>query len=527
MAYPEPARCRQLTFEGKLQMPRLSLASVFSRAGMVAAAMILVGLLLAGRLVQLHLTNGSEFERLATRQRIFREVVPARPGEIVDRHGHVFATSVGVRSVYVVPRELRDGWSVARQLAGAARPRRRQIVRAYRRRAPDAASSCWIKRRISDEEAERVRALKLSSGTMGFPRGFLRDYPQGTIAAQSHRSARHRRPPVRGIEQSLDGLLRGRDGSRLNWCRMPAGQHVFEKIRDDSATPPHHGQTVVLSTLDAVIQGLCRTRPSTTSSKKAGTPGNVGQPPSILDPQTGDILAMASRPKFDPKPIPEQASADAHWKNRPIADIYERVRLSNRSSLPGAWAQGCLRSDDVFPIAKTANTTWPAASCTITTNMDASPIVDILVKSSNIGMAKIGEADGKRTALSRRRPCSGSGVAPESNCREGSPIGYAKLNKWNAYSTGSVPMGQEIAATPLQIIAACMARLANGGTLKTPRLVVREQADENSAGSGIVSPLRHPSGRWPTGFAARPWPPSSAARTGKKAAISGYEILQT
>src|SRR5438309_2292617 len=85
----------------------------------VATGILLIWALLVCRLIQLHLTSGSEFERLARRQRIFREIVPARPGEVVDRHGHVFATSVCVRSVYVVPRQIREGWETARQLGEA------------------------------------------------------------------------------------------------------------------------------------------------------------------------------------------------------------------------------------------------------------------------------------------------------------------------------------------------------------------------------------------------------------------------
>src|SRR5258708_25858698 len=90
--------------------------SGMARERVVAAAVLLFCLALCGRLIQLHLTSGTEFERLAARQSIVREVVAARPGEIVDRHGHVFATSICVRSVYVVPRRIRTGWATARSL---------------------------------------------------------------------------------------------------------------------------------------------------------------------------------------------------------------------------------------------------------------------------------------------------------------------------------------------------------------------------------------------------------------------------
>src|SRR5262245_49757777 len=155
---------------------------MLSRDRLIAALLSLVCLLLAGRLIQLHLTSGGDFERLATRQRIFREVVPARPGEIVDRHGHVFATSVCVRSLYVVPREIRDGWNVARKLVGALALDPDCLFEHIA--AHSERQFLWIKRRVTDAEAERIRTLKLPSGTWGFRDEFLRHYPQGTIAAQ-------------------------------------------------------------------------------------------------------------------------------------------------------------------------------------------------------------------------------------------------------------------------------------------------------------------------------------------------------
>src|SRR5579863_1439147 len=154
----------------------------FSRERLVASGLLLVWLVLVGRLAQLHMTSGDEFERLATRQRIFHEVVPARPGEIVDRHGHVFATSVCVRSVYVVPRQIRDGWNVARQLATALELDADRLFE-HIAEHPE-RQFLWVKRRITDDEAERVRGLKLAAGAWGFRDEFRRHYPQGTIAAQ-------------------------------------------------------------------------------------------------------------------------------------------------------------------------------------------------------------------------------------------------------------------------------------------------------------------------------------------------------
>src|SRR5579872_5318216 len=154
----------------------------FSRERLVASGLLLLWLVLVGRLAQLHMTSGDEFERLARQQRIFREVVPARPGEIVDRHGHVFATSVCVRSVYVVPKQIRDAWHVAQQLGEALGISPDQLFE--RIASHPERRFLWVKRRISDAEADRIRQLKLPAGVCGFRDEFRRHYPQGATAAQ-------------------------------------------------------------------------------------------------------------------------------------------------------------------------------------------------------------------------------------------------------------------------------------------------------------------------------------------------------
>jgi cell division protein FtsI/penicillin-binding protein 2 len=489
-------------------MQKLCSASLLSREGAVAMAMLAVSLLLTGRLVQLHLTSGSDFERLATRQRIFREVVPARPGEIVDRHGHVFATSVCVRSVYAVPREIRDGWNFARQLGGALEldaDRLFEHIAAHPER-----QFLWVKRRISEEEAERVRVLKLPPGTWGFREEFMRHYPQGTIAAQVIGLRDIDGHGQGGIEQSLDRILRGRDGSRD--LVQDARGRILE-VRDDSATPPRHGQTVVL-TLDAVIQVYAeRALDSVAETWKPKTACAI-----VLDPQTGDILAMASRPGFDPN-HPDQAETEA-WKNRPIADMYEPGSTFKPFVVAWGLAQGCLRSTDVFDCE---NGEYHMGRRVLHDHHKYGhlSIVDILVKSSNIGMAKIGERMGN-ARLYQAAAVFGFGGRSGIELPGELPGRLRPLNKWNSYSTGSVPMGQEIAVTPLQVIAAYGA-LANGGTLKTPRLVVREQADDDSVGSGIVS---HVIDRQVADWVRREALAAVVSRgTGKKAAISGYEIF--
>lgn len=150
-------------------------------------------------------------------------------------------------------------------------------------------------------------------------------------------------------------------------------------------------------------------------------------------------------------------------------------------------------------------------------------VTDILVKSSNIGMAKIGERMGN-PRLYQSAVAFGFG-GPTGIDLPGELSGRVRpLKQWNSYSTGSVPMGQEIAATPLQIIAAYGA-LANGGTLMTPRLVIRDARDRESVGAGATV-VSHVVDQQVADWVRREALAAVVQRgTGRKAAIAGYEVF--
>lgn len=482
-------------------------SSAFPRDRLVAAALAVAWLLLAGRLVQLHWTSGGDFERLAARQRIVREIAPARPGEIVDRHGYVLASSVAERSVYVVPQRIREAWLMARKLAAALDLDPDALFE--RIAAHPQRQFLWVKRRVSDAEAERVRALKLPADCWGFRDEFRRHYPQGPVAAQVIGIRDIDGRGQGGIEQTFDSVLRGRDGSRE--LVQDARGKVIE-VREESATPPRHGQTVVL-TIDTVIQVYA----------ERALDGVVAQwkPQSacaiVLDPRTGEVLAMASRPTLDPN-HPEAAPAAA-WKNRPIADMYEPGSTFKPFVVAWGLACGSIRRDEVF---NCENGEYHLGRRVLHDHhrYGALSVADILVKSSNIGMAKIGQRMGN-SRLYQAAVAFGFGGPTGIELPGELPGRLRPLKKWNSYSTGSVPMGQEIAATPLQIIAAYGA-LANGGSLISPRLV-RDAGASGTGGATVVSPAVD---RQTADWVRREALASVVSRgTGRKAAIPGYELF--
>ena len=150
----------------------------------------------------------------------------------------------------------------------------------------------WVKRRISDAAADRVRALKLPKEVFGFRDEYLRQYPQGKMAVHVLGFRDIDGKGRGGIEQSFDQVIRGTDGTRV-LVRDARGRVI--DVRESIAEAPRHGRTVVL-TLDAVIQLYAERELDRIISE--WQPKHAGA--IVLDPHNGEILAMASRPAFDP-----------------------------------------------------------------------------------------------------------------------------------------------------------------------------------------------------------------------------------
>lgn len=478
------------------------------RAKVLATLVLLGWTVLTVRLVQLQLGRGDEFVDLADRQRVIREPVAARPGDIVDRHGRVFATSVTVRSVYVVPRRVREAWKLSQDLAGALALEPDQLIE--RLAAHPDKQFLWIKRRITDVETERVRALKLPADVIGFREEFRRVYPQGTTGAHVVGMRDIDGVGRGGVEEACQSDLRGVDGVRE--LIHDARGWVIE-VCADSPQPPRMGRTVTL-TLDAVIQVHAeRALDKLLEEWKPRSACAI-----VLDPKTGDVLAMACRPAFDPN-HPEASSPEV-WKNRAIADMYEPGSTFKPFVVAWALQKDLLRQDEDFHCE---NGEYHMGRRVL---HDHHPygklnVVDILVKSSNIGMAKIGERMGN-ARLYHAAAAFGFGGKTGIELPGELPGKLRPLRQWNTYSTGSVPMGQEIATTPLQIITA-YGVLANGGRMITPHVVARAGEGSTADGSVIVSPV--------VDAKTAEWVRKTALTavitrgTGKKARIDGYEVF--
>ena len=478
------------------------------RARLVVTIIGLGWLVLSARLIQLQWVQQEKFAGKAEKQREFVEETPARPGDILDRQGRLLATTLATRSLYVVPAKISDPRQVADALSsvlGLSSDGLTEKIAGNSQR-----QFLWIKRRLTEAEITAVRQLALPKVMWGFRDEYRREYPQGVVAAQVIGLRDIDGVGRGGIEERFDSVLRGQNGKR--YVARDSRGHVIE-ILDKDHQAPVAGQNVRL-TLDVVVQLY--------AERELDQVMKEWQPEScsaiVIDPTNGDILAMATRPTFDPN-RPQEASPDS-WKNRAIADIYEPGSTFKPMIVSYGLDQGVLQRDENFHCQ---NGEYRMGRRVLHDHhrYGLLSLTDVLVKSSNIGMAKIGERMGNEQ-LEKAATLFGFGRKTGIELPGELPGILRPLKKWTSYSTGSIPMGHEIATTPLQLITA-HAALANGGELVRPRIVLQDQQDSISAVSRMtISTVSRETARW---IIEHPMQEVVERGTGKKARIPGYHVF--
>jgi len=259
------------------------------RHHVVVACFVLLGAAICVRLVQLQAFKHTQFALKVAQQSVVREDVFARPGDVFDRHGRLLATTVTTRSLFLVPSKIDNSWDVANRVAEVLAIDKDQLFE--RIGLNQTKHFQWVKRRLTATEVERIKELDLPAETYGFREEYLRKYPQGGLAAQVIGLRDIDGKGQGGIEQSLNPVLAGRDGWR-ELIRDAQGRVI--DIQPTAEEPPRSGQSVTL-TLDAVIQ-LYAERELDELVKNFKPKGCCAV---VMSAETGEILAMASRPTGD------------------------------------------------------------------------------------------------------------------------------------------------------------------------------------------------------------------------------------
>ncbi|MBI4711887.1 MAG: penicillin-binding protein 2 [Planctomycetes bacterium] len=435
---------------------------------------ILAFLVLIYRLFNIQISRHSEYEAIRFSQAYLKVEIPPEKGMVFDRNGEVLALSKLVESVYVSPDKLKDRTDDIKRLCRVLGIDANDTAKRIKESAENNRQFLWVKRRVDDDTARKVKEMKISG--VGFKKEYKRFYPNGGLAGQLIGFRGVDEQPLGGVELLCEDSLKGE----------PGYQYLQRDARQKHFTPPEAvgqpskpGKNVYL-TIDVVVQYTVENALEEVAKKyKPRWAGGM-----VLAPKTGEILAMANVPRFDPNQY--QQYSDEVKRNRLVTDSYEPGSVFKPFVMSAVLEQHLFRPDDRFFCE---NGSFKVGRRTI---RDHKPLgwltlSEVLSKSSNIGMSKVGLSLGKENIYDCVKKFgfgeySGIGLSGEHRGL------ITPRSRWNDYTVASVSMGHEISVNSVQLTRA-YASFANGGNLVKPQVIMkiaeRPSAEKPADESGI------------------------------------------
>jgi len=454
------------------------------------------------RLVYLQLLRYGSFELRAQHQQQRTVEISARRGVIYDRAGRELAMSISVDSAFAVPSEIPDLASAISLISRITKADARELLA----RCKAARTFCWVARKADSETVQRIRALNLRG--IYFQKESKRFYPKGELAAQVIGYVGTDDEGLSGIERAYDDGLRGRAGEML--ISVDARRKWFSSVEKQ----PEPGQNVVL-TLDQEIQYIAEHELDAAMETTHAMSGTV----VVENPHTGEILALANRPTFNPNQTRE--IAPDKLKNHAVSDVYEPGSTFKLVTISAALNENLTRPDEKFDCQMGSIVVFGRRI------HDWKPygvlsVSDILAHSSDVGAIKIALRLGDERMDKYIR---GFGFGHQTGIElPGETRGLAKpLNRWSKVSIGAIAMGQEIGISPLQL-AAMVSTIANDGVLVGSRVVASTTTPQSTPQTITFHPVDGRRTISPTTAALmREMMQGVVLRgTGKKAILEGY-----
>jgi len=411
------------------------------------------GLSIEARLLYLQVLRHDQLVARAAGQQNRNIPINPKRGEILDREGRVLAYSVDADTIYAVPTDIDDPIGTAAALCSAlddCSPAKRKIIAI--RLSTDKAFA-YVDRKVSPDAAQRIAALELDG--VGFLKEDRRYYPNKELAAHLLGYVGTDNQGLSGIESTYDQEIRGRPGKVL--VQTDVRHRAFSRVEQLPTT----GATIEL-TIDKYLQHIAERELHAAIREHQAHSGTV----VVLQPHTGEILALANEPTFNPNAF-SHASKDS-LRNRGVQDIYEPGSTFKIVTTSAALEEGVTTRDELFDVSagviRIGNSTISDMHTYGVLSFE-----DVIVKSSNVGTIKVGLRLGPER-LSRYVRRFGFGEALSRDLPGESAGIVHNPSDLNDRAVASVAMGYQVSVTPLQMAAAVSA-VANGGELVEPQAV--------------------------------------------------------
>lgn len=423
------------------------------RVGSLFLMWAVATLFLMGRLFWVQVAKNEHYRKLALDQRLYPVPVDARRGAIRDAKGRELAVSVSADAVYAIPRDVDDPLETAKQVSKILG----LDVGSVRKKLSEPQATVWIDRRVDPEKAAVLRKLNLKG--IGFAERGQRFYPKDTLAAHVLGIVGIDNQGLEGIEVWYDSFLRGTRG-QVRSERDATGKEIPGGVTE--FIPPVDGNDLYL-TIDEVIQYIVERELDKGMAELKAKRGMI----LAMDPKTGAVLAMASRPAYNPNRYFEEP--DSLRRNPIVSDTYEPGSTFKIVTASASLEERVVRPDDTFFDPGFIKVGDRQVRCWLAGGHGSQTFVEATENSCNVVFATLGnrlgqerfyeyiQAFGFGSSLGIDYPGEATGLLQRPK-----NVGPVEL--------ANISFGQGISVTPIQLLSA-LCTIANGGTLMRPQLV--------------------------------------------------------
>lgn len=449
------------------------------RMVLVLAGFALWALIIVGRLVWLQAVQHSAWQERADRQQQRTFAVAPRRGILYDRNLHELAMTVTADSVYAVPEEMPNAAIREQDAAALAAIVHRDPEDRFTdekdilARLNASRAFAWVARKQPPAVIEQVKALHLKG--VYFQKEFKRFYPDQNLAAQVLGYVGMDDDGLAGVEEVFDKQLHGVAGRMLT--AVDARRHVLSSQERD----PKAGENLVL-TIDSNIQFMAEQALAWNMERTGAEHGTV----VVQDPHTGQILALAVLPNFNPNDF--RHTSPELLDDRAVTDVYEPGSVFKIVTYSAAIDSGVATPDGLVDcLGGAINVAGRTVHDAPGEHMHVVTVTKALEESSDVGAIQMALRMGKDTFY---KYIHDFGFGQRTGIKlPGETRGLLKPpGRWQPTTIGSIPMGQEVAVTPIQV-ATMVSTVANGGMFLPPHIVLDETPD---AGGHLEAAAFHP-----------------------------------
>jgi cell division protein FtsI (penicillin-binding protein 3) len=482
-------------------------SNIIRNIRLVGFGLFILLLVIGIRIYGLQILQAKELRQILKRQHEKTSTISPKRGTIYDRNGNELATSLKVESLYAHPYEIKDKKGVAQKLSSVLRTSSSKILK----KLTSKNNFVWLRRKLSPTQLYQIEQFNIAG--IGFVQESQRFYPNKEIAAHVLGFVGIDSQGLEGVEFAYEQTLKGKPGYVLV-NKDALGRDLFpEGIRTVDSL---QGYDLAL-TIDKNIQYIAEKELNTAVQKAKAKAGIA----LVMNPWTGEILALAVAPLFNPNQI--HNFSPETWRNRAVTDVFEPGSTFKTFLVASALEERLIKPRDVYYCengsysfgGKTIHDTHPYGWLSVT---------KIIKYSSNIGACKISKHIGRERFYRYIRKF---GFGEETGIEfPGEVAGSLSLPyRWPEFKLGTIAFGQGISVTALQI-ATAYCTIANGGLLMRPYMI-KEIRDENGLLIKETMPfIRHRviSEKTADAITAMLKLVVREGGTGEKAAIEGFEV---